>query len=99
MGVAPRAGVDHGHPGSYRPSLDLYWDAFKDWDEPTELGAEYSLAEDFRSGLGLGNQRPVEFLSFLARRIEQHTGAAGEFTVFGSPIWVAASSASRPAAD
>ena len=87
LGFVPDANVDHGQPGSYAPSLNLYWDAYKDWDEPPETQPRFEIAEDFRRNL----RRPVEHLSFVARRIGQHTDAQGTLRVLGSPIWVAAS--------
>lgn len=89
LGFVPAANVDHGQPGSYAPSLNLFWDVYQDWDEPPEGPLHFDIAEDFRKNL----RRPVEDLSFIARRIYQHTDGSGTLRVLGSPIWVAASPA------
>jgi hypothetical protein len=95
VGVGPLAPVGRGQPGSYQPPLNVYYDVFEDWDEPQELSAaEYDYADQFEAemGLDLGSiapGRPVERLSFVARRIHGGRDRNGRRAVFGSPIWVA----------
>jgi hypothetical protein len=91
IGYPPHATVDHSHPASYRPPLDVFWHVFADWDESTRIKeSAYEYAPQFVKGLGDGpTPRPLENLSFLARKIERRA-VGGVGTIFGSPLWVAA---------
>jgi hypothetical protein len=97
IGVKPTAPVGyHSEPGSYRPPLNVYYDVFEDWDEPQELSdSHYGYAAEFEAEMGVGAAivpgRPLERLSFVARRIHAGRDRAGRRAVFGSPIWVAVS--------
>jgi hypothetical protein len=97
VGAKPMAPVGyHSLPGSYNPPLNVYYDVFQDWDEPQELsGTAYGYAEQFSEEMGRGSGslsgRPLEGLSFLARRIDVAHDRDGRRRVIGSPLWVAVS--------
>jgi len=97
IGNKPKTPVGyHSPPGSYAPPLNVYYDVFADWDEPNRLSDDqYRLASDFYSEIGrpAGHipGRPVESLSFVARRIDLGLDRNGNRVLIGSPIWVALS--------
>jgi hypothetical protein len=102
IGVRPMAPVGyHTQPGSYNPPLNAYYDVFEDWDEPESLSAgQYDYAAQFHAQMGRGTfgipARPLEKLSFVARRIHSAPDLNRRQAVIGSPIWVAVSGPADP---
>lgn len=101
IGIKPTTPVGyHSTPASYRPPLNVYYNVFKDWDEPEQLpNSKYDLASDFYREMGksaLGtypplSARPIESLTFVARKIDSGRDSGGNIALIGSPIWVASS--------